>query len=270
MPVALDVPATPDGKPIYSSWPTEGSETMVITHDWTDRTTWYGEAESVTDEVATCQNPGTYTLYAVAQDNLIDTYHGKIYDENTLGKRVTVKVNGTAKTEQDPHTASGGDYTINYSTGVVTFLQPLTSEDTVTVSYHYENGSTFTIAPASGKVLKLVKAEIQFSTDITMNDSIRFTVFAGPYQVRQKVYKTMRDLYSEAQGTYPQLPAAGGTGWRGLNVGIVTLPFIYMAVTDLADSDSLRIDVDLEHDTPFSGTYATATFYCLSQDEVDE
>lgn len=249
--------------------PETPGEVIVFTPNWCDKTTWYQEATRVVDEVATCDDPGTYTEYSVAHGDIIDVYHGKLSGEDDLldggsnSYRVTVKVNDVEKTEVDPHTEAG-DYTVNYVTGVITFGTPLIDTDVVKVTYHYATVSDFTVVPSSGKILKLVKAEVQLSADFVMNDTILLEVLYMGTPVRQTRYKTMRDLFNEAQGTYPDLPAMGGSGWRGLDVGVHTLPFVYMAVSEIQEPLSLRFV--LEHNTVCGGTYATATIYCLEDD----
>jgi hypothetical protein len=253
--------------------PESPGEKIVITPNWCDKTTWYQTATRVVDEVATCDDPGTYTEYSVANTYVIDTYHGKISGEDDLedagsnSYRVTVKVNDVTKTEQNPHLGSGGDYTINYATGVVTFLVALTAPDVVKVTYHYAVDSRFKFGPGTGKVLKLVKAEVQYSGDFRLGDTVMFDVmWNDTVVVRTTKYKTKRDLFNEAQGVYPSMPA-GGTGWRELDQAVYTLPFVYMAVSKMKSSEQISLHLRLEHDTECVGTYATATFYCLEEDE---
>ena len=287
-------PQTKDAKQIVSMWPTEGTRKTFITPSWCDRTTWIQQAIRVVDEIATNFLP--FTQYDVSHPNLIDTYHGKVSQEDFFkdatgnSYRVIVKVNDAAKTEQDPHLATGGDYTINYATGRITFLSALGADDVVKVTYHYATTSLYTIKPATGKILKIKSAEAQFSKDIVITDSIRFQpygyvqVFAptlwdgysppGPYPANTliplgdaTVYKTMSDYINEANGAYPEIAQMGGGGWRGCAQGIVTFPWNYIALTDLISSYGMEIRIFLEHDAPFTGAIATATFYCFSENE---
>lgn len=287
-------PKTGDSKDVVSVWPTEGTRKTFITPNWCDKTTWLQQAVRVVDEVATCANAPTYTQYDASHQNLIDNYHGKISQEEFFkdsggnSYRVVVKVNGITKTEQDPHVGSGGDYTISYATGRVTFLTALVESDEVKVTYHYATTSLYTIKPAAGKILKIKSAEAQFSQDIGITDSIRFQpygyvqVFApqlldengGPYPANTliplgdaTVYKTMLDYINEANGAYPEIPALGGAGWRGSQQAVFTFPWNYIALTDLIPSYGMEIRIFLEHDVPFGGSVATATFYCLSVNE---
>jgi hypothetical protein len=266
--------ATSKGMPVVSIWPTEGTRKTFITGNWCDKTTWYQKAVRVVDEVATCNNVGTYTQYGVSHTYLIDTYHGKISQEDFLkdasnnSYRVVVKVNDVVKTEQDPHLGSGGDYTINYATGVVTFLSPLLLTDVVKVTYHYANGSEFVVKPDAGKVLKIRTAEVQFTKDIVITDTVKFQLYVGGSPYTDPVtYKTLMDYINEANGAYPEIAAMGGSSWRNLPQAVVTFPWNYQAVTELKSSLGMEIRIKLEHELPFTGTTATATFYCLSENE---
>jgi len=286
-------PKTDDGKKLVSTWPTEGSKTTAISPNWCDKTTWYHNAIRVDGYVAYCDNAPTYTIYDMGSLSIIDTYHGKISGEDFLKSddgysfRVTVKVNGVEKTEQDPHYGSGGDYTINYDTGKITFLNALTESDVVTTTYFYASGSEWVLSPLAGKTLKVSRAEVQFSDDIEITDTIIFQayglvdVFApqlvnNPFPSGTKiplgdadVMKTIMDYINDANGAYPEIPALGGGGWRGMSRKIITFPWDYQSVTDLFSSAGMEIRIKLEHDVPFNGAVATATFYCLSVDESE-
>ena len=62
-------------------------------------------------------------------------------------------------------------------------------------------------------------------------------------------------------------PAIGGPGWRGCQVPITVFPWNYQAAMSLSSAAGMEIRINLEHDKPFGGSYATATLYCLSEDE---
>jgi hypothetical protein len=285
-------PQTKDSKPVVSTWPTEGTRKTFITPSWCDKTTWLQQATRIVDEVASRVDA---THYDVAHPFVIDTYHGKVSQEeffkdaNGNGYRVSVKIDDVVKTEQDPHPASGGDYTVDYNAGRITFLSSVSDAAVVKVTYHYATTSLYTIKPSTGKILKIKSAEAQFSKDIGITDSIRFQpygyviVFApqlaqsngGQYPDttliplgEATVYKTMADYINEANGAYPEIPAIGGAGWRGCDQGVVTFPWNYIAMTDLISSYGMEIRIYLEHEVPFTGTIATATFYCFSESEA--
>jgi hypothetical protein len=264
-----------------------------ITPNWCDKTTWYGGSAESADEVAT--DSGDHTTYSLAHEYVIDAYHGKITFEDQLkdddGRsfRVLVKVNGTVKTEQDPHLSAGGDYTINYAAGEITFLTALQPTDVVTATYHYAQRATFVIKPAAGKRLYIGSVEVQFSDDIVMNDTFVFQayglvdVFAPqlmqpPYNFPSGtkiplgdplVYKTMNDLLNDSNGAYPGYPQFGGSNWRALKRQAYIFVWDYtVGTTCLEAAYGMEIHIDLEHDAPCGGTFGVATLYCTSEDEA--
>ena len=265
------------------------SRVTLYSHDWTNPTTWYTSSAFVSGEVAVDQ--GTHVDYALANKNVIDTFHGKLSGEDFLkdaegrSYRVAVQVNGAAKTEQDPHDGAGGDFTIDYAAGVVHFLAPLAPTDVVTVDYHRAVDSTFVVAPIAGKNLSIDSAEVQFSTDIGITDSVIFQPYglvdvfapqlvqAGEVPSGTKiplgdpvVYKTIADFQNDAWKSYPVYPAIGGTSWRGMTEPMIILDWDYQDVTMLSSAAGMEIRIKLQHDKPFTGTFATATFYCNSED----
>ena len=263
-----------------------------ITPNWCDKTTWYGGSEEVVDEVAT--DSGDHTTYAVAHQNLIDVYHGKLTFEEQLkdddgsNYRVRVKVNDVVKTEQDPHYGSGGDYTVNYAAGTVTFLAALDPGDVVKVLYHYAGKATFVVKPTAGKRLYIGTVELQFSDDATMNDSCIFQaygyvqVFAPqlmlpPYNLplntkiplgNPLVYKAFNDFLNDSNGAYVSYPAFGGSNWRALKKQAYIFAWDYaVGTTCLEAAYGMEIRIDLQHDVPCGGAFGVATLYCTTEDE---
>lgn len=259
------------------------------THDYTDPTTWYGSSIYVLDEVAT--DSGDQLTYTLAHANVIDVYHGKLFQEDFLkdssnrSYRVTVKVNDVVKTEQDPHLGTGGDFTVNYVAGSVTFFSALNPLDVVKVTYHYATDSVFIIKPDSGKMLKIGAAEFQFTDDIVLTDTIKIqpygfveifdpancTTNGGSIPPGTKIplgpaitYKTIVDYLSESSKAYPVYPALGGTGWRGINKSIFTFHWEYVSNVVINSITGMEVRVSLHHDTPLTGTFATGTFYCTT------
>lgn len=272
------MPKTNDGKQYVCLWPTEGTKKNFISHNWCDKTTWTTTAVRVVDEVAT--HVSGNLVYSVASGSIIDTYHGKITNEDYLlspggnSYRVVVKVNDVSKAEQDPHYGSGGDYTVNYHSGTVTFLSALQPEDVVKVTYHYASGSDFILKPDAGKVLKVKRIEVQFSKNIVLKDSVKFQLYIGANPVGNPfVYKTMNDYINESNGSHPVIPAMGVSGsnpttdWRNMSYDSVIYSWDYQAMTELKSSLSASIKIFLDHHTPFGGDTATATFYCFSENE---
>lgn len=279
----------PDGRVRVASEKTTLSRVTAISHNWCDPTTWYSTSAYVPLEVAVATVP--LTVYQLAHTNVIDSYHGKITGETYLkdaggrSYRVEVFVNGIQKTEQDPHFGVGGDYTINYALGRITFLALLSLGDVVTVNYHYMVDSRYDLRPNPGTTLRIEWAEVQLSLDVAINDSIFFQPFGlveifapqlmGPPSNLPAgtkiplgdpvIYKTITDLISDASRSYPQYPAFGGPSWRGMQQPTLVLDWDYQGATELDSALGLEIRVWLEHHTKCGGTYVTATFYCLSE-----
>jgi hypothetical protein len=285
-------PKDPGGRPRMSVEKPAQSRVTLFSHDWTNSTTWYTTSLFVAGEVAVDQ--GAHTDYALANKNVIDSFHGKLSGEDFLkdregrSYRVTVKVNGAAKVEQDPHDGTGGDFTVDYAAGVLHFLAPLAPlapTDVVTVDYHRAVDSTFIVAPIAGKILSIDSAEVQFSTDIGITDSVVFQPYglvdafapqlvqAGMVPSGTKiplgdpvVYKTIGDFQNDAWKSYPVYPPIGGPSWRGMTEPMIILDWDYQGATVLSSAGGMEIRIKLQHDKPFTGTFATATFYCISED----
>jgi len=282
-----------DGKSIGVVEKSTASKVTFFSHDWTDPTTWYTKSVKITDEVATYVSSGVYQL---AHVNVIDAYHGKLTQEDYLNNasggsyRVSVKVDGAAVVEQDPHYGTGEDYTLNYATGVLTFIageEPAQNAE-IKVTYHYATTSEFIIKPVAGKKLLISFAECQFSQDVAINDTVVFQPYGyvdyfapqylqsngGPYPSGTKIplgapakYKAMSDYYNESVKAYATYPALGGNGWRGASQPITTCDWDYVASTPISSSAGMEIVISLEHHTPFGGDLATATFYCTVESE---
>lgn len=273
-----------DGRLRVSAEKTNQSRTTIYSPNWCDKTTWYQSSMYIGGETVSLNDTDGY--YHLEHAYVIDSYHGKITTEDFLkdsnghNYRVSVMVDGYAKTEQDPHYGAGGDYLVDYTNGVIMPLSWMPVDaDTVVVKYHYAASSAFTIMPAAGKQLLINMAECQFSTDIVMTDTVNFQVYgyAGVFApqlgypfntlipLTDFKYKTINDLYNDACKSYPQYPPLGGRGWRGMSIPTTVLDWDYVSATTLNSLYGMQIVVSLDHNAAFGGTYATVTFYCTSE-----
>jgi len=291
MPLAILTEHDPDGHPILGTSPRQGSETIFATHDLCDPTSWYGESIRVTGEAMT--DTGDGLTWSVAATNFIDMTHGKVMNEDTYILEVDheyaikVYVDSVEMEQRAPFADSGGDYTVDYINGTVTFAVDQSGK-TVTIDYSKAVGSCFILEPVEGKVLDIESAEAQFSADVVYNDTIIFEVYGyviafapamaqsngGPLadfdliSLTQKKYKTLDQIIDEAMGSYPVIPAMGG-GIRGGASPRHGFPFRYGTIRRLYHSLGMQLCVRLEGDTAFGGERATATFYCTSKDEPE-
>jgi len=283
-------PILSDGRPRFSNEKPTGKRVTLYSHDWSDPTTWYSNAVFVAGEVLS--DVGDHATYTFAHPNVIDMYHGKLTNEDFFRDssnrpfRVSVSVNGEGRVEQDPHSGSGGHFTVDYASGRIVFLAANGPDDTVTCDYHYATDSTFTIRPDPGTILRVDFAEVQFTTDIIITDTCTFQPYGlvdvfAPQLVQANmvpsgtliplgnpaVYKSISDYQNDAVRAYPAYPSLGGSGWRGFDVPVVVFDWDYQTSTVLSSAAGMEVRLKLEHDVPFGGTYATATFYCVIEEE---
>lgn len=286
-------PEAADGTPIYTVEPRTDVDTPnIISPNWCDKTTWYQESTRVTGETLT--DSGDHTVYNSANDFWIDLTHGKVTQEHFLTGDYSVKVyvDDVEQAENPPGTTSG-NYSVNYDTGDVTFNSALTGSEVVTADYSYAGGSKWTVEPTQGKKLALRAVEVQFSTDIELTDTAVFEirgnveVFApqlwdgydppGPYPAGTKIplkanrYPRMHNYIDESQQAYPNIPALGGSGWRGMQnpMQIFRWPYThdFGQYVELVSSMGMQLIVYLENDTPFNGERAVATIYARAVSE---
>lgn len=285
----LVAPYTSDGRIRTVSEKSNASTMTFYSHDWCDKTTWYEKSIKITENAI---NSGDNLTYTLAHSFVIDNYHGKLTNEDFLkdtdgySYRVSIKVDGITKTEQDPHYGSGGNFIINYITGSITFLTALDPSSIVSVIYHYATTSQFTVKPLAGKQLRISNVEVQFSDDVISTDTIIFqpygfvevfapqycTVNGGPYPVGTKIplgnpviYKSMQDLLNDSKKSYPTYPALGGDNWRGIARPSIIMDWEYEGEKILRSDYGMEIRVFLQHDCVFGGAFSTATFYSKSE-----
>ncbi len=259
------------GIPTQVPLPRTGSETVQITHNFCDATTWWTQSERVTDEILTDSGDGL--IWNSANIRWVDLIHGKIFGEDWVsqnaphGYAVVVTVDGVTKTQRTPFADSGGDYDIDYKLGKITFFLSQAGK-TVTVSYSYANGSEWRLIPDAGMRIDIEGAEAQFSKDVVLNDNILYEFWGyDPNNLPNKmlygvaIYKKFVNYIDEAYGSYPVVPSIGGTK-RGVQQEIYGFPFRYGTIRSLFSSQGLELHVRLQNDQEFGGEHSTATLYC--------
>lgn len=276
-----------DGRQRISSEKGITPKRNAYTHNFCDRTTWYTMSVRVVEEMPTKVGANTYQL---SHANVIDTYHGKLFQERQLkdagghSYRVAVTVDGSPMRERDPHYSTpqaGEDFTVDYATGLLTFLTLFVNGE-VKVTYHYATTSDFWLIPGPGLRLSVVRAEAQFSVPIDPKDTVLFEVYgyAGAFApqlnlppeqlipLESYAYQTIADYQADAMGSYPTYPAMGEAGnWRSMPYPVTVFDWAYAEGTPLLSSRGMRVLVRLEHDEPFVGSMATVTLYCTEEAE---
>lgn len=273
---------TEDGFLRVQPEPVEGSRFTIISCNWCDCTTWYSTSVRAVELLSSSDN---LTYIPLTASHRVDVMNGKVTGERNLRTNygTVVLINGVAQTENTVDVSNGG-FTYNYLSGTVTFTASLQPSDVVEVSSSVVVDSSFTIKPASNKKIRLTEVEVQFSSDIGLTDTVLFQLkgkvndFAPQYTPTPYpsgtiislgspvVYQTMHDYINEANISYPVIPALGGPGWRAMKKDVHIFRWDYKATTDLDSPRGMEIQVKLENDVEFSGTFAVATFYGLSMD----
>jgi hypothetical protein len=287
---ALNLPVdkrSSDGKLKVAIEKPTNSKYTFITHNFCDPTTWYSTSQRVVN--ASIVDSGDHKNYTLPHQNIIDTCHGKIVREQLLqdslggNYRLEVFVDGVKKTEQDPHYASGGDYTVNYTTGIITFINALQISNVVTATYWRMIDSSFIIeGPDDDRNIIVNSIKSLFSEDIQMTDSFEYQVMvladlarpdlvsanivpAGTYLPGAPaiIYNTIADFLIDANEFLPKYPAISSVTWRGIPCAIYAISWDYLAGDEIPCVQyKAKLVVRMTHNTPFTGSYAACSFYC--------
>lgn len=283
-------PESPTGVPKVVTAPREGSPIDFLSPNWCDCTTWWGSSTRHEDQSMTDSGDGLTWTSGVP--HWIDVTHGKITQEHNLHASYgpVVKVDGVTMTEHSPGTTDG-NYSIDHTAGTITFTNSQAGK-TVTATFSEMQNSTWAIKPDVGKKLRLIAVEVQFTTDIELTDTVVFQFYGyvdafaphllttadppGPFPPLTKIpigsprkYLTMMDFINESQRSFPEIPALGGSGWRGLQtpVHIFRWPYEEGAVRDLFSSAGMEVQISLEGHTEFGGSKAYVTLYAMLESE---
>lgn len=299
--ILAGAPSNIDGAIRVATEKTDKSGPDLITPNWADPCTWY--YKSVKHEgISLVPKSAGSKIYVPAdaafEGPWIDNHRGRYSDEddklteNGDIPRLKVYVDAAPLTEQDPQhrispeKADVGDFVTDYEKGCVIFHDA--PSGVVTADVWKSGSSLWIMAPNPGTRLKLDSAEVQFSKDVSVRDTVIFEtygyvdVFApqllttngGPYPpgtkipIKSKKYKTMHNFIDEANGSLPVIPmsSAQEKTWRDLPADVVTYPWNYRFQKILHSAYGMEVRIYLEHDEPFAG-YSTATFYCSSESE---
>ena len=253
---------TPGGKSVVSVKKADGSGGTFISHDWTDACTWFQESTTVTGETLTLD---TGKIYDFANGSVIDLTHGRVTDEDDYltGHELKVYDNGVLTTEDT-------DYTMDYANGKVTFDAGYSVTGPITADYSHGSDSTYTVAPDTGKIISITRAELQFSADISMNTSyVDFEIWVynpldlpNKFMYKRKRYKNIKDIINGAnlgQGKIQPLDI--------LTEDTLVFPFDYVTTQDLKASQGAELRIKISDDTAFDGEWATVTIYFDSESE---
>ena len=261
--------------------------------DFTKKETFYVNSSGTLDSFQADGIQQTFDLtYGSGNGSaIIDLSHGKISEEELVTTSSgtsyipIVKINGAVQNEREAFETTGGHYTIDYIAGKLNFIAIPPSGNTVTIEYHVSgptHGPCILAGPPAGKKWILNAAEMQFSKDIDMTDSLLQNVIvdvpifdgSGNYlftaydqkAAQDAVYKTIGSFLDYTYGSYPVVPALGGST-RGTTQDTIILRWEYLSSMELPSSLNARMKVWTKHNRAFKGERATVTVYGIETDE---
>lgn len=221
-----------------------GDELIVTTPDYANPSSWYQQAQKVTETLVLTTTHGitnlpdvvspqageslaNYTVYASPTNQLwwIDTTHGKLLNEEAIvaadvaqgsprnGWACEVRVDGVLQPQAAPFEEhQWGDPAVKcwvwFEKGLVIFKDAPSQAPQVT--YWHANGSLWTLAPLPGKRIEVEKVTAMFSVSAMLRDTFDYSVWAGngAQQVGQRIYATKRQILQDAYGTFPIIKGA--------------------------------------------------------------
>lgn len=295
------------GRLIHVPEPRVGEEFIIVTHNFSDMCTWYGDSIRVTNQVLTGSDDNL--TFSSGVSHWIDMVSGRVLNDDDLvskqmannpsaphGYQVNVSVDGAVQTMREPFMTSGGDYEVIWETGDVVFFSPVSG--VVSSSFSYAAGSTWYLTPDTGKIIKIEAAEADYSSNIVMNDTIEYSywgyaqIFAPEYvgpgglaptdrvKLKARRYKRYAQILQEAIGSYPTLINNASSREhqalsldefrrksRGVQSDSIAIPFRYATINELQSSMGIQLQCKLLHDQPFDGEQVTTTFYCTIDNE---
>jgi hypothetical protein len=239
----------------------EGSSTLLVSHNFCDKTTWYTESALVTSEILSASGVGNL-VFTSLHSHWIDLEHGKLPYEHRLAPtyKPVISLDDVPLTG---NAASG--FTINYENGSVTFLSEQTG--VVKARYHYAQGSGWIIAPDAGKILKIIGTSVKFTEDVELDMahaiSFQLYIMGGtvPYG-SPTIYNNMNDVIKCSMGESYVVPAFGT-----FTKNVIVLPFDYITSKDLPSSIGALIKIRLLTSNPIPGTFGMVAVHCISVPE---
>lgn len=250
-------PKSSRGNRTIQIYPTEGTKKTFFTHNFADPCSWYTQSTLVENETLT--DLGDHTTYEMSNVNIIDLQHGRVTGEdnieNVSNYYPVIEVDSVEKSEDI-------DYTIDYEDGKVTFSSALSGTETVVATYRYEDGSEFHLVPSSGKYIRIIASEAQFSKNILINDNTAFQIYVNDQLYKTDRYKNAKDYINSSNQGVGEIPVFGE-----LTNSILIFPWKYPASVDLKSSINMDLRIKLENDIAFTGELAVLALYCIIEDE---
>ena len=248
-----------------SIYPTEGSSTTLVSHDFTNKCTWYSNSIQIIDEILS--DSGDQQTYNSLNQYWINLTDGLITDEDLISDNYPIII------KKNDIEIDKNDYSINYENGSITFNNPMLVTDTIKATYNYANGSEWILKPDTNQIYRIKHTEIQFTKDVIINTSVYFEIwvydpnnYPNKILYTREVFKNARDYVNFGNEGKGCIPAFGGSS-RGLQNDILVFPFNYASAKDLKNSVGAELRIKLENDIPHTGEFATVALYIFIEEE---
>lgn len=133
------------------------------------------------------------------------------------------------------------------------------------------NDSEYILEPSAGKLLRLKKAEVQFSHDIGLSGvtELYFDIMAydpnnlpNRQIVERVTYKSIKDVLNVGNAHF-STPVA----LDGMTNAMTTVQFNYPRSIDLYASSGMQIRLSTQNHTAMNGEFCTVSFVCSEEDE---
>lgn len=259
--------------------------TYVFSVDWTRRETWYHDALKISGE-ALGVGDGVETVFNLANAGngkvILNLTNGYLTSEEFtfapgdpyptgLGAGYTnvIALDGVPQTEIKSYQPGVGDYSIDHSTGAVTFNTPPANGVVIAANYWYVPDTalgSFIIKPPTGKKWIIDTVEAQFSKDIIMNDSILQNQFVNdvPISPINLEYHRIGSFFDFTFGSFPEIPPIGGSP-RGYTQPTIILRWDFSTRICLSDTNKDSLKIWLKNGIEFGGERATLAWYAIEQ-----
>jgi len=280
-------PVSISNKPDVQIRKPDGSRAYIFGVDFCNQKTWFNVSTNVTNE-AVGTGDGATTVFnlahgsnAVAGEAILDLTRGLITDDHLMappggavgGYVPVVTVDGVTQVMREPYEATGGDYTLNFDTGVITFYVAPADTLVITATYYYVPvgvGPLLQAGPPAGKKWTIDKAEAQisadFATDDWFTDTIVMNVFYAPYNASDPAYEVryynVGNLLDYAAGSFVEYPAVAGQ--RGVTKPTQIFRWEYQTPITLYPDYELRAWT--AHGRALGAERATVVMYVLEED----
>jgi hypothetical protein len=251
----------------------------IVSHEYSDRTTWYQRSVRVVDEVLSEDSSGL--AFSAVNANWINIYSNKF----TAPYNRVQQRDGTFANQSDyeyiikvDDIVQTSGFTVDYVTGIVTF-DSSQSGKTVKATYSHNDGVTFRsefiVTPPAGKKYLIEHMECQFSQSTVFNGAFRFEIWAGNTLAFFDGSDWINALYDGGYGQYRMdyrnfvdFINIGnlGTGsiptLTGHSSNICVFPFNYVKAIELKSSQLALIRIMVMGDIETTGAdLSTVTVY---------